>query len=341
MRRFVPALIAGLAISVSTPALAESDGQFGLSLELSPGQVPIGTFFDISITAPTGAFVVLLFSDSPGPTQTPFGEVCVGSPFSAFPLVMPADNIMFDHFIPCLPERIGDKGYFQFVAFHASLPGGQGLSNSACVEIIDGDCAIVPDPGDFVSYTQGGWGQECSGNNVGCLRDTHFGGVFPMGLLLGDAGGLDGDAFYAALFGSSMAVQSFLPAGGTPDVFNADLTDPLVTSAGVFAGQLAATSLNVGFDAAGVFDGMKSDPSIKLADLVFIANVHPALLGMTVAEVLELAHGVISGEVAAPVVIDDQMVTISDISSALDAVNNDFVGGEEANGTLGISHEAS
>ena len=339
MRNLAIAFTVTLGFGIAESAHADYAGDPGLILELSPGQVPIGTLFDIDITAPSGSFVVLFFSDSPGPTQTPFGELCVGTPLSVFPLVMSGPNLVFDHFIGCLPELVGEKGYFQFIASHPSLPEGMGRSNSMCIEIVDGDCTIVPPPGSFYTYTQGGWGQKCNGGNVGCLRDANFDAVFPDGVVLGDEDRIDGDDIWAAAFSSSMAVQDFLPAGKKPAPFVQDYSDPLKTSAGVFAGQLLSAKLNVGFDEAGVFDDEKGDPAAKLADLVFIANVNPGLLGLTVAEVIELSDEVISGEVVAPVKLNGEKVGESDLSHALDVLNNNF-GDGNSGASLGIEHSS-
>src|SRR5690606_22860396 len=127
-------------------------------------------------------------------------------------------------------------------------------SNSQSITIVDGQCTSIPEPGDYASFTQGGWGQNCNGQNVGCLRDAHFDSVFPAGLVLGDADGIDGDGHYAIVLSSSSAVNAFLPAGGAASALTSDHSNPGGTEAGVFAGQLAAAKLNVAYDAAGAFD---------------------------------------------------------------------------------------
>jgi hypothetical protein len=307
---------------------------------VQPANVPLGTLFELKVGAPAGSTVILFTSASGGPIVTPFGPLCVGFPLASFAFTMPTRSLTFDHFMGCFPDFIGSMGFFQFVAFHPSLPGGVGRSNPDSITFVDGDCNVVPDPGDFVTYTQGGWGTKCRGNNPGCLRDTHFASVFPNGLILGDADGPDGDGFFAAKFDTSAAVEAFLPTGMAPKPLDADYLNPTTTSAGVFAGQLTAAKLNVGFDDAGVFDAMKSDPSIKLADLVFVANVHPALFGLTVADVIAICDAVISGEQAAPVDINGMPVGIGDLNDALDKLNNDFDGGNVANGTLAIFNDA-
>lgn len=341
MRTLSFAIAAAVVFAFAPPTqAADCTGDPGLTLDVQPGDVPIGTLFDLSISAPAGSTVVLLLSTAPGPTPTPFGDICVGAPLSAFAFVMPSPSIAFNHFMGCFPDFVGLSAYFQFIAFHPMLPGGFGRSNPAMINFIDGDCNLKPPPGSFVTYTQGGWGTSCKGNNPGCLRDANFATALPNGVILGDADGPDGDAFFAAKFETSAAVEAFLPAGGTPNPLAADATNPTTTAAGVFAGQLLSAKLSVGFDDAGVFDAKKSDPSIKLADLVFIANVNPALFGVTVADVIALADAVISGEQTAPVDVNGMSVGIGDLNTALDKLNNNFDGGNVALGTLGVFHDA-
>lgn len=200
----------------------------------------------------------------------------------------------------------------------------------------DQDCEIGSR--DFVTFTQGGWGTECSGGNPGCLRDAHFAAVFPAGLVIGDQDGPDGDGFHALLLTTSQAVEDFLPAGGTSGVLDRDETDVTSTSAGVFAGQLVAATLSVAFDDAGVFDFMKDQTATKLGDLYFISGVHSKLIGLTVDELLGFANGAISGELPVPVDVNGDSigdVSLSQLNTALDKLNKCFVDGNTYTGVLG------
>ncbi len=342
MRWFAPAAFAASLCLLPVAAAADCPGDAGFELLVAPPKVPIGTNFDVTITAPQGSIVLLLLSATAGPTPTPFGTLCVGLPPAAAVIIpMPAPSLTFSHFVACDPAYAGILGFFQFLAIDPANPGQVFVSNSQSLEIIDGACSATPDPGDFVTFTQGGWGQPCSGNNAGCLRDQHFGAVLPAGLVLGDSDGVDGDAFYAVLISSAKALESYIPDGGTPAVLSQDHIDPVATEAGVFAGQLAAAAMNVAFDDAGIFDSTKTDPLLKLRDLVFVANVHPMILGMTVAEVIDVCHEALSGEAVVPVDLDGDLVgdvAISDLNDALDALNNDFVDGTQANGSLAVPH---
>jgi len=331
-------LILMIAASLS-PGLSAADcpaTEPGLLLSITPKQVPIGSPFQVTINAPAGNLVVLLESASEGPMQTPWGTLCVGSPFLPFVFVMPDQQVSFPHLIQCVPAYVGLLGNFQFLS--AAPAGPVGISNSQSFEVIDGSCTATLGPGDYVTFTQGGWGTSCSGNNPGCFRDQNFPAAFPNGLTVGDPDGPDGDSAHCLLLTSSAAVQAFLPSGGKASPLDMDYTDAFSSSAGVFAAQLVAAKLNVGFDNAGAFDAMKGDSFGQLSDLVYIANAHPALLGKTVAEVIVLCDQVISTEVSAPILVDGQSVSISELNTALDLLNNEFVEGNQALGSLGFQH---
>lgn len=336
LRSLVSFLLAGLC----APAIHAADcpgSDPGLVLSITPKQVPIGSPFQVTIDAPPGNLVVLLESASPGPLNTPWGQLCVGTPFLPFVFVMPQQQVNFLHLIQCEPAYVGLNGHFQFISA-GNTPGSVGTSNSQSFEVIDGACTATVDAGDYVTFTQGGWGTSCSGQNPGCLRDQYFPTAFPDGLTVGDPDGPDGDGVYSMRFTSSAAVQAYLPAGKKASPLNSDHTNPSSTEAGVFGGQLVSAKLNVGFDDAGAFDAKKDNPTGKLKDLVFIANAHPALLGKTVAAVIAICDQVISREIAAPVQIDGQSVSISELSTALDLLNNEFDNGTQALGSLGVSH---
>src|SRR5207249_9027590 len=66
----------------------------------------------------------------------------------------------------------------------------------------------------FCTYTQGGWGSDCHGGNVGCTRNSGFAAVYPAPsfLYLGNRP----PASYWLQLTSSAAVAAFLPNGGTP-----------------------------------------------------------------------------------------------------------------------------
>ncbi len=321
-------------------AAASCPGDPGLILSITPPQVPIGTSFQVSLTAPPGSLSLLLLSYGAGPTPTPWGTLCVGpSLVGVAPVPMYAPTVTFNHFVDCNAAYVGITGHFQFLNLNPATPGQVGVSNSASITIVTNSCGSSINPGDFVTFTQGGWGQKCAGNNAGCLRDAHFAPVFPNGMLLGDFDGPDADAFYAVLLTSALAVEIYIPAGGTAAKLDQDWIDPVATGSGVFGGQLTAAKMNVGFDTAGIFDSMKTNPALKLKDLVFVANVHPKIKGYSVEEIIYLSDLVISGELPTPVDLDGNLVGDcyeADFSDALDKLNNCFDNGTINQGSLGL-----
>ncbi|MEW6744841.1 MAG: hypothetical protein AB1486_18965 [Planctomycetota bacterium] len=322
----------GLFFSGTAATACDCEGDPGHALFV-PERVEIGTSFEICAEAPPRSLVILLASSGDGPIDTSVGTLCLDYPFLAIvSFVMPqAGSICFRHYLYCDPELAGVTGYLQFVA----LSGGvSGRSNMASLTAADGLCGDV-----FCGFTQGGWGQECHGNNVGCRRDEHFAHVFPAGLVLGDQDGADGDEPFSLRLTSAEAVENFLPQGGTAGTLDSDLVDPEVSSAGVFAGQLAAAKLNVAFDDAGLFDEDRGEVDTRLGDIVFVDCVDSDLWGLTVREVIAIADRVISGEFGACLGDDEGCqgedrfdvdgdgspdVSISDLSEALDELNNNF-----------------
>ena len=340
MLRVVGVLSVFLVLTAAGARAQDCTGDTGFELSVLPAEVAIGANFNECLTTPPGNWTAYLFvSLSAGPTPSKVGELCVGLPFVAlFILQMPPEGVLClaDRQLPCDPNLIGVVGHFQFVAVSPDSPGTYSRSNGATLTLTDGPCnhPCGVEPGDFVTYTQGGWGAKCSGNNAGCLRDAHFASVFPAGLVVGDPDGPDADGDYALLLTSSMAAEAFLPQPAGASALGGDETDPLNSSANGFAGQLVAATISVAFDDAGVFDGVKGQPGSLLGDLVLTQGVNSVLVGLTVRELLDLCNLAISGAVTEPIDVNGGTVTLADLSSALNQVNLNFDNGTANNGVL-------
>jgi hypothetical protein len=320
----------------ASPAFAQCDGKPGWVID-APDTTPIGSTVHYDLSGPANDIGFFMVSLGQGPLSSPYGTICLDFPL-VLSFVFTFDSngqFALDGNIPCEPALVDLTIYTQFITCGFISKLNKGASNQHALTITDGIC-----DGDLCSYTQGGWGTKCSGNNAGCLRDKWFDTVFPSGLTIGDADGVDGDGEFALVFTSSAAVQGFLPASGTPDVLDADATDPTDSSAGEFAGQLVAAKLNVAFDDAGALDDCKGRDDLDLGDLVFIAGVDSDLIGWNVDDVIGLADAVISGALGAgPFDLDgngSDDVTTSDISAALNVLNNNFDNGTQNDGNLGI-----
>jgi hypothetical protein len=170
------------------------------------------------------------------------------------------------------------------------------------------------------------------------VRDANFDTVYPGELVMGDPDGDDADGVFALVLTSSLAVEKFLPSGTPAGALDQDVVDPTSpTSAGILAGTLTAARLNVDFDDAGVFDSMKGQVAVKLGDLLYSGGVHPALIGMSVRDVLDEAEVAISGAEAEPFDVDGDLigdVMFSDLSTALTVLNENFDNGTVNEGNL-------
>ncbi len=219
----------------------------------------------------------------------------------------------------------------------------EGSPNGASFYVTCGEGGVGD--GDFCTQTQGGWGSTPHGNNPGACLHEWFATVFPSGLVIGDQNGPDGDMCWAILLTDAQAVTDFLPTGGTPAVLTGDLTDPLVSSAGVFAGQLVAATINAAFsqynadhgEGSLTCGGGRTFPG-GLGDLLLVGGcggIDPLLDGISVNDLLAMANCVIgsdSGACGACGVPGG--ITISDISDALAAVNQNYVDCDTDNGCL-------
>jgi hypothetical protein len=337
LTRSIAALFAASCALLSSASAADCPGDAGYSLSIVPTQVMIGTAFTTTIVAPAGEVIFVLYSSMAGPTAYPGGSLCVGNPdLGTAAFVMPPGGFVdFPHLVDCTQQFVGFTGYVQFIASNPDT-GAVHASNSVTISLTAGSCPAGGFfAGDMATFTQGGWGQKAAGNNVGALRNAHFAQVFPNGLVLGDEDGVDGDGAFALVLTSAKAVENLLPTGGKAGAFTSNKTNPTSTSAGVFAGQLAAAKLNLAFDQAGKFDAKKARDDLKLGDMLFQAGVNPKLNSFSVLEVIEFADLAISGAVAMPMDIDDDSigdVGFTDLSGALDMLNNNF---DNANQNLG------
>jgi hypothetical protein len=175
------------------------------------------------------------------------------------------------------------------------------------VEVI-GDCEPTGfEPGDFCTYTQGGWGSPPSGGNPGSILEDNFGFVYGGDLVVGTG--------FAMTFNAASNVQAYLPAGGKPGALIADSTNPTSTSAGVFGGQVTALKLNVDFNDAGVIDGLLG----SISGLV-LQGTGGSLDGQTVAAILAAAEQALGG---GPLPAG---YTLSSINDLVDELDNAFDG---------------
>jgi len=189
------------------------------------------------------------------------------------------------------------------------------------------------------TQSQGGWGTSCSGNNPGCYRDAHFCECFPLGVAIGC-----GPVGQWLKFTSSLAVDNFLPKGGSPSAITVRAKNPLSGDTGTdgsFAGNLLSAKLNVGFDAC---DPNFSSCASNTSTLCFKSNTLPSgafhCNGYTVAQVITASDYIIGGcgAVMCTMVAPPKLCNLSPstLNACLDVFNNNFVDGNTNLGKIGV-----
>ncbi len=171
--------------------------------------------------------------------------------------------------------------------------------------------------GDFKTFTQGGYGTNCNGNNPGCYRDAHFDTAFPDGLAIGCGNN-------TLTFTSSSAIASYLPAGSGPALLSGNVVNPVGTR-GVLSSQLIALTLSVGFDVA---DPNFSSSNVSLGSLTIKSGM---FTGMSIADFLQLANNIIGG--------CSTQYSLSNINEAATALNENFDNGTVDNGYVNCNRD--
>jgi hypothetical protein len=164
----------------------------------------------------------------------------------------------------------------------------------------------------FTTFTIGGWGTTCNGENPGCYRDANFMGAFPNGLTIGCGS-------KTLSLTSSAAVAAFLPSGSTPRALDSgNLINPGQSYSNVLAAQLIGVTLAAGFDA---YDPNFSSNSISFSDLTISQGV---FAGISVSQFLTIANQVIGGCTSD--------YSFSDLNATATAINENYDNGTTNNG---------
>ena len=211
------------------------------------------------------------------------------------------------------------------VAPRCNAPVALRACNTQTVPPEQQDPPPPPPPADVSSctYTQGGWGGTPHGNNPASILQANFPGVFPSGVEVG----IPGAAGFSMTFSSSGAVGAYLPAGGTANPLNADLSNPTSSSSGVYGGQVLALQLNVSMGTV----------TVPLAGtpfgLLVLHGTGTSLDGMTVAAVAAVANAVLGG---APLPVDYTVSGMNDLATNLNESFDNCA--KPANGSWGALH---
>jgi len=175
---------------------------------------------------------------------------------------------------------------------------------------LDVSCRTIQ-AGDFLTYTQGGWGTTPSGNNPGKVLVNNFAEVYPSGKVI-----IGGN--YKLTFSGASSITNFLPQSATAGVLVANATNATSSAAGVFAGQVLSLQLSVDFSNVGITQN-------GLGDRILVSG---ALAGQTISQVLTLANTVLGGNTAAL----PSGLTVSGLNDIVNALNNNFDNGTINNG---------
>lgn len=167
--------------------------------------------------------------------------------------------------------------------------------------------------GDYRTQTQGGWGANPQGNNSGSYVQSNFASAFPNGMMIGCASG------YNITLTSAQAVTNFLPEGGSPSVLPKSYINPITVN-NVFAGQIAALTLSIMFDA---YDLTYCNSAGALSTLVVKTGTFQ---GWTVGQVLAESNKVLGGCFS--------VYTPNQLNEVLTNINENFDNGNTDNGFL-------
>ncbi len=158
--------------------------------------------------------------------------------------------------------------------------------------------------GEFVTFSQGEWGETPAGGNVGAMLENDYDSIFAPSELL--EVGIHGSAGFSIIFDNPDDLIAYLPANGTAGALTADLLDPASSASGVFGGEVAALALNIAFSDASLLAHPAGVPfgNLVLQNLdmfaAFVGNpdIGPEITeldGMSVRELLSEADLVLGG----------------------------------------------
>lgn len=214
---------------------------------------------------------------------------------------------------------------------HADFNGNGGLVNPTDLAILrtlygkppgpsgpHRPCGTVPGApgcgwqvGEMLTHSQAQWGT--AGGSATATLFSGFGALYPAGIL---EVGLILETGHSMFFTSPFRVQDYLPASGTAAPLDRDYFDPVVTSSGVFGGQVLALKLNVEFSDAGYLGGALPVGDLRLCGVL---EEFPSMDGSTVRTVLTAATSLLGG--------GGSPMTVGEASDLAARINSAFVEG--------------
>ena len=162
----------------------------------------------------------------------------------------------------------------------------------------------------YQTYTQDQWCMEPARS----LLLNNFSSVFGSSMIIGDNG-----SPYTITFTNALSVLTFLPQYDNPASLSMSYINPISTSAGEFAGNVASLALNVAFNDAGL---LGHTSTTKLGNLVIASG---PMKDYKVYEVLSLANKALGGRIT-PFSINTLNTVVKMINYNFSCnCNNDFL----------------
>jgi hypothetical protein len=188
--------------------------------------------------------------------------------------------------------------------------------------------------GEFVTWSQGVWGDEPAPGNISFSLELNFDSVFASSRGLLEVG-TPGPAGFSMIFDGADPIITYLPASGTPGPLTVDLLDPVHTPSGGLGGEVVAATLNITFSDDNLLVHPAGVPfgDLVLQNLESLAGVGPEVAeldGKSVRDVLADANPLLGGG-ASP-------FTPLDMFEILNGIDMSFDGGPVS--TFAMEHLA-
>ncbi len=166
----------------------------------------------------------------------------------------------------------------------------------------------------FRTYGKGAWKANAHGNNAGTYLKNNFASAFPGPdyLTIGCTN--------KVRLTTWQAVKAYLPVSGSPGLLPIGIQVNPTSTNNSFSGQLVALTLNIRFDD---WDPNFSSSSTHLKALIVASGT---FMGWTVQQVFDEANKKIGGCVSS--------YTLSQLTTVLDLINNNYTNGTINNGFL-------
>lgn len=196
-----------------------------------------------------------------------------------------------------------------------------GLRHGACIALLalagllasPGPASALPwQSGDVLTYTQVSWPEDAT---AAALLTSQYPSLYAPESDVFEVG-IPGPSGFSLSFGDASDVLAFLPAAGIPAPLTESQTNPLLSEAGLFAGEVMALKLDVDFSDAGLLMGSSGIPFGDLVlDNFLVETSYADLNGLTVRQLLaddNIALG--GGPSLKPIAIMDSITADVNIS---------------------------